>query len=61
MWPAAFPHRAYAISFEPQLIQRTEDLPVYWIDFARATDSSFNWRSHVGNANGIEERTIDCF
>ena len=49
------------MGFEPQLIQRTEELPVYWIDYARAADSSFNWRNHVGNASGLEERTIDCF
>ena len=49
------------MGFEPQLIQRTEELPVYWIDFARDGDSGFDWRSHVTNSNGIEERTIDCF
>lgn len=49
------------MGFEPQLIQRTEELPVYWIDYARAADSSFNWRNHVGNVNGLEERTIGCF
>ncbi|MBL0163395.1 MAG: SPOR domain-containing protein [Xanthomonadales bacterium] len=50
-----------AMGFEPQLIQRTEELPVYWIDYARAADSSFNWRSHVGAVSGLEERTIACF
>ncbi|MEO7935135.1 MAG: SPOR domain-containing protein [Dokdonella sp.] len=50
-----------AMGFNPQLIQRTEELPVYWIDYARASANDFNWRSHVANANGIEERTIDCF
>lgn len=50
-----------AMGFEPQLIQRTEELPVYWIDFARAADNRFDWRGHVGNASGLEERTIDCF
>ena len=50
-----------AMGFDPQLIQRTEELPVYWIDYARAADSSFDWRGHVANVNGLEERTIDCF
>ena len=49
------------MGFEPQLIQRTEELPVYWIDFARDVDSGFDWRSHVANSNGIEERPIECF
>lgn len=50
-----------AMGFEPQLIQRTEELPVYWIDFARAAENRFDWRNHIGNASGLEERTIDCF
>ena len=49
------------MGFEPQLIQRTEELPVYWIDFARAADSRFDWHNHVGNVSGLEERTINCF
>ena len=49
------------MGFEPQLIQRTEELPVYWIDFARAAENQFDWRGHVGNASGLEERTINCF
>jgi cell division septation protein DedD len=49
------------LGFEPQLIQRTEELPVYWIDYASDASSSFNWRAHVANANGMEERVIDCF
>ena len=49
------------MGFEPQLIQRTEELPVYWIDYARGAGNDFNWRSHVANTNGLEERTIDCF
>ena len=50
-----------AMGFSPKLIQRTEELPVYWIDLARAHDSSVNWRTHVASAVGLEERTIDCF
>lgn len=50
-----------AMGFSPQLIQRTEELPVYWIDYASDADNSVNWRSRVANANGFEERTIDCF
>jgi cell division septation protein DedD len=49
------------LGFEPQLIQRTEELPVYWIDYASDASSSFDWRTHVANANGLEERVIDCF
>ncbi len=50
-----------AMGFDPQLIQRTEELPVYWIDYASDRASSFDWRTHVASATGLEERTIDCF
>lgn len=50
-----------AMGFSPQLIQRTEELPVYWIDFARSADKPVNWRVLVTNATGLEERPIDCF
>lgn len=50
-----------AMGFSPQLIQRTEELPVYWIDYASEPDNAINWRSRVANASGLEERTIDCF
>ncbi len=50
-----------AMGFDPQLIERTEELPVYWIDYARDPESTFDWRSHVASANGLEERTTDCF
>ena len=50
-----------AMGFDPQLIQRTEELPVYWIDYARGADNGFDWRGHVASAGGLEEHTIDCF
>lgn len=50
-----------AMGFAPQLVQRTEELPVYWIDLAKARDSTVDWRSHVASASGLEERSIDCF
>ena len=50
-----------AMGFDPKLIQRTEELPVYWIDLARDRNSNLDWRSHVASTVGLEERPIDCF
>jgi hypothetical protein len=50
-----------AMGFSPQLVQRTEELPVYWVDLARERDRTIDWRTHVTNTNGLEERVIDCF
>lgn len=49
------------MGFAPQLIQRTEELPVYWIDFARSADKPVNWRVLAISASNLEERPIDCF
>lgn len=50
-----------AMGFAPQMIQRTEELPVYWIDFARSASRNINWRSHIANATDLREQAIDCF
>jgi len=50
-----------AMGFAPQLIERTEELPVYWIDFSIASGKDLDWRALVANAAGLEERAIDCF
>lgn len=49
-----------AMGFAPQLIQRTEVLPVYWIDLARADEGRIEWRTAIANTNGLEERAIAC-
>jgi cell division septation protein DedD len=49
------------LGFSPQMIQRTEELPVYWIDFARAADRPVNWRTYAGKASDLKEQAIDCF
>ncbi len=49
------------MGFRPELIQRTEELPVYWIDIARDPDSRFAWRTRSGSAGDVREQPIDCF
>ncbi|MGA9342505.1 MAG: SPOR domain-containing protein [Rhodanobacteraceae bacterium] len=50
-----------ALGFSPQLIERTEDLPVYWVDFAIGRDQKVDWRKRVANAGHLTERTVACF
>ncbi|MGA8278434.1 MAG: SPOR domain-containing protein [Rhodanobacteraceae bacterium] len=49
------------LGFAPQLIARSEDLPVYWVDYAVEPGQSVNWRKQVPDAAGLQEKTIDCF
>lgn len=50
-----------AMGFTPQLIERTEQLPVYWIDFSVATDQGNDWQSAISAAGELEQRSITCF
>src|SRR5436190_1365258 len=35
------------LGFAPQVVARTEQLPVYWIDFAEERDHPLDWRAHL--------------
>lgn len=50
-----------AMGFNPELIQRTEELPVYWIDFARDPEHVPTWRARVPPSTDVREQAIDCF
>lgn len=50
-----------ALGFAPQLIARTEDLPVYWIDFAENTLRPVDWRSHVNPQLDLRQQAVTCF
>jgi hypothetical protein len=50
-----------ALGFAPQLIQRTEDLPVYWVDFADDPAHPVNWRSLMPDMVDIREQPVACF
>ncbi|MBU6199566.1 MAG: SPOR domain-containing protein [Xanthomonadaceae bacterium] len=50
-----------ALGFAPQLIARTEDLPVYWIDFAENGKRPVDWRSHVNPQLDLRQQSVTCF
>ncbi len=49
-----------ALGFTPQLTQRTEELPVYWVDYATAREQPLDWRAKVATTD-LREETIACF
>jgi hypothetical protein len=49
------------LGFKPQLIQRTEDLPVYWIDYADDPAKPLNWRGTLAEVTDLREQTVKCF
>jgi hypothetical protein len=51
-----------ALGFDPQSIARTEELPVYWLDYATDREHPLDWRSKLGaGAAALREQPIECF
>ena len=49
------------LGFQPQMVARTEELPVYWVDFAQDSHNPVNWRSRVPNQPDLRQQTVTCF
>ena len=51
-----------ALGFTPQSIARTEELPVYWLDYATDRAHPLDWRARLGaGAAALREQAIACF
>jgi len=49
-----------ALGFLPELVTRTEELPVYWIDFATDPQHPVDWRARVAQRD-LREEPVACF
>ncbi|HET7842903.1 MAG TPA: SPOR domain-containing protein [Xanthomonadales bacterium] len=49
------------LGFAPSVSERTETLPVYWIDYAVAPDSTFDWRDRLPDLLDLQEKPVQCF
>lgn len=49
-----------ALGFAPELVTRTEELPVYWVDFATDPDHPFDWHTRVATRD-LREEPVTCF
>lgn len=51
-----------ALGFTPDSIARTEELPVYWLDYATDRAHPVDWRAKLGGAAAsLREQPIECF
>lgn len=50
-----------ALGLSPQMLQRTEDLPVYWVDFAEDPQRPVNWRAQMPEMVDLKEQPVTCF
>ncbi len=50
-----------ALGFTPAITERLEELPVYWLEFALASESTLDWRNKLPTLLDIGERATACF
>ena len=50
-----------ALGFEPELVARTEELPVYWVDFAQDPHQPVDWRTVLVDIADLQAQPIGCF
>ncbi len=49
-----------ALGFNAQLSERTETLPVYWVDFV-LPDAGFDWHAWLPGRGDLQAKMVDCF
>ncbi len=49
-----------ALGFSPDLVTRTEELPVYWVDFATDPQRPLDWHTRVSQRD-LHEEPVNCF
>jgi hypothetical protein len=47
-----------ALGFKPELQERTEEIPNYWIELAASPD--FDWRERLGGYAGVDSQSMPC-
>jgi hypothetical protein len=50
-----------ALGFKPEVTQRSDEVQVYWIDYAQNGREPIDWRARVGSHSDLQQQKIDCF
>ncbi len=50
-----------ALGFRPEVSQRSDEVQVYWIDYAQNGSESVDWRAQIANHSDLQQQKIDCF
>ncbi|HZP66728.1 MAG TPA: SPOR domain-containing protein [Rudaea sp.] len=50
-----------SLGFRPEMAARTEELPVYWVDFAQDSRNPVNWRSRIASQPDLRQQAVTCF
>ena len=50
-----------ALGFKPEVTQRSDNVPEYFIDYAQNGTQAPDWRAHLPTATELRQEPIDCF
>jgi len=50
-----------ALGFEPQITQRSDEVPAYWLDFAQNGRDPVDWRARLPANAELQQKKIECF
>jgi len=50
-----------ALGFKPEMTQRSDEVPIYWVDVAQIGDTPLDWRANVPVRSELHAQPIDCF
>ncbi|MGH8121890.1 MAG: SPOR domain-containing protein [Rudaea sp.] len=50
-----------ALGFKPEVTQRSDDIPEYFVDYAQNGAQPVDWRAHLPAGADVHQQSIDCF
>jgi hypothetical protein len=50
-----------ALGFKPEVTQRSDEVLVYWIDYAQNSSEPLDWRAHLAKHADLQQQPINCF
>ena len=50
-----------ALGFKPEVNQRSDEVQVYWIDYAQNSREPLDWHGRIGGHSDLQQQKIDCF
>ncbi|MEP6938258.1 MAG: SPOR domain-containing protein [Rudaea sp.] len=50
-----------ALGFKPEVNQRSDEVLVYWIDYAQNNAEPLDWRARIASHAELQQQKIDCF
>ncbi len=50
-----------ALGFKAEVVQRSDEVPVYWVDYAQNGAQPLDWRARLSARSELHQQPIECF